>query len=46
MKKLTTLTALFVLCASLSGCIVASAVSGVVGTAVGIVDTVTPDIID
>jgi len=30
----------------LSGCLVTSVVSGVVGTAVDVVDTVTPDIVD
>jgi hypothetical protein len=30
----------------LSGCLVTSVVSGVVGTAVDVVDTVTPDITD
>ncbi|EPY99599.1 hypothetical protein [Mannheimia haemolytica] len=30
----------------LSGCLVTSVVGGVVGTAVDVVDTVTPDIID
>lgn len=31
---------------ALSGCLVTSVVSGVVGTAVDVVDAVTPDIID
>jgi len=30
----------------LSGCLVTSVVSGVVGSAVDVVDTVTPDIVD
>ncbi|ACE62115.1 hypothetical protein [Actinobacillus pleuropneumoniae] len=33
-------------CSVLSGCLVTSVVGGVVGTAVDVVDTVTPDITD
>ncbi|WP_165773141.1 hypothetical protein [Conservatibacter flavescens] len=46
MKTITRLSTLFVLYSLLSGCIVASAVGSVVGTAVNVVDAVTPDIID
>ncbi|WGE81249.1 hypothetical protein [Actinobacillus equuli] len=46
MKSLFKILVLTVGCSVLSGCLVTSVVSGVVGTAVDVVDTVTPDIID
>ena len=46
MKKCLKVIGLLGICATLSGCLVTSVVSGVVGTAVGVVDAVTPDIVD
>ncbi|WGE54942.1 hypothetical protein NYR70_09975 [Actinobacillus equuli subsp. equuli] len=46
MKSLLKLLVLAIGCGLLSGCLVTSVVSGVVGTAVDVVDTVTPDITD
>ena len=46
MKKCLKVMGLLGICATLSGCLVTSVVSGVVGTAVGVVDAVTPDIVD
>ncbi|ACL32667.1 hypothetical protein Q7267_02580 [Glaesserella parasuis] len=46
MKKWIKLLGLTLLCTSVSGCLVTSVVSGVVGTAVDVVDAVTPDIVD
>lgn len=46
MKTLAKLTVLAVMTTLLSGCLVTSVVGGVVGTAVDVVDAVTPDIVD
>jgi len=46
MKLLFKIMAIAIACSVLSGCLVTSVVSGVVGTAVDVVDTVTPDITD
>lgn len=46
MKLLVKTLAILGICTALSGCLVTSVVSGVVGTAVDVVDTVTPDIVD
>ncbi|MDG6430977.1 hypothetical protein QAY95_06685 [Glaesserella parasuis] len=47
MKKWIKLLGLTLLCTSVSGCLVTSVVvGGVVGTAVDVVDAVTPDIVD
>ncbi|MGX2974163.1 hypothetical protein ACWIUH_11175 [Ursidibacter arcticus] len=46
MKKWIKLFGFITLTTLLSGCLVTSAVSTVVGTAVDVVDAVTPDIID
>ena len=46
MKVIKKLLALSFLMLTLSGCLVTSVVGGVVGTAVSVVDAVTPDIID
>ena len=46
MKFVLKTAGVFALCATLSGCLVTSVVGGVVGTAVDVVDAVTPDIVD
>lgn len=46
MKKVIKVCGLISATVLLSGCLVTSVVGGVVGTAVDVVDTVTPDIID
>ncbi|MDG6470851.1 hypothetical protein Q7523_08805 [Glaesserella parasuis] len=46
MKKWIKLLGLTLLCTSVSGCLVTSVVGGGVGTAVDVVDAVTPDIVD
>ncbi len=46
MKFVLKIVGVFALCATLSGCLVTSVVGGVVGTAVDVVDAVTPDIVD
>ncbi|WP_373817852.1 hypothetical protein [Glaesserella sp.] len=46
MKILFKFIGVALLCGSVSGCLVTSVVGGVVGTAVDVVDTVTPDITD
>ncbi|WP_173425301.1 hypothetical protein [Muribacter muris] len=46
MKKLIKILVLLCLCGGLSGCIVTSVVGAAVGTAVDVVDAVTPDIMD
>lgn len=46
MKTLFKTVAVLACSLVLSGCLVTSVVSGVVGTAVGVVDAVTPDILD
>ncbi|WGE31904.1 hypothetical protein NYR60_08680 [Actinobacillus genomosp. 2] len=46
MKSFLKIIVIAVGCSALSGCLVTSVVSGVVGTAVDVVDTVTPDITD
>ncbi|EXI61312.1 hypothetical protein MHD_10850 [Mannheimia granulomatis] len=46
MKKLIKLCGVISATILLSGCLVTSVVGGVVGTAVDVVDAVTPDIID
>ena len=46
MKKVIKVCGLISATVFLSGCLVTSVVGGVVGTAVDVVDTVTPDIID
>lgn len=46
MKTLIKLCAIALLSSALTGCLVTSVVGGVVGTAVDVVDTVTPDITD
>lgn len=46
MKFVLKIVGVFALCATLSACLVTSVVGGVVGTAVDVVDAVTPDIVD
>lgn len=46
MKNLVKILSIISVSAVLSGCLVTSVVGGVVGTAVDVVDAVTPDIID
>lgn len=46
MKRLIKFFTLICFSALLSGCLVTSVVGGVVGTAVDVVDAVTPDIVD
>lgn len=46
MKALTKIFIILGVATLLSGCLVTSVVGGVVGTAVDVVDAVTPDIID
>lgn len=46
MKLIVKLLGILALSSMLSGCLVTSVVGGVVGTAVDVVDAVTPDIID
>lgn len=46
MKFVLKIAGVFALCTTLSGCLVTSVVGGVVGTAVDVVDAVTPDIVD
>ena len=46
MKFVLKIVGVFVLCSTLSACLVTSVVGGVVGTAVDVVDAVTPDIVD
>lgn len=46
MRTLFKMFAITICCSVLSGCLVTSVVGGVVGTAVDVVDMVTPDITD
>ena len=46
MKSLFRIFVITICSSALSGCLVTSVVGGVVGTAVDVVDTVTPDITD
>lgn len=46
MRKCLKVIGLLGICTTLSGCLVTSVVGGVVGTAVDVVDAVTPDIVD
>ncbi|MDD0823430.1 hypothetical protein PTQ27_02955 [Mannheimia sp. AT1] len=46
MRNLVKILSIISISFVLSGCLVTSVVSGVVGTAVNVVDAVTPDIID
>lgn len=46
MKNLAKFTLILTACLGLSGCMVTTVVGAAVGTAVGVVDAVTPDILD
>ena len=46
MKHIAKLILIVIVSSSLSGCLVTSVVKGTIGTAIDVVDAVTPDIID